>query len=96
MFVEEHPQCRRLIHKFARKMEDFAYKIGSKHLKLVDLESGEIVARFIHCPLVDSCNLGKMGASEISRDFGGREWDKFVILSSLAIQESLQRRIRAI
>jgi len=80
-------------HSVARKMEDFAYKIDSKHLKLVDQESGEVVARFIHCPLVDSCNLGKKGDVEIKRDFGGREWDKIVILSSLAIQESLQRGI---
>jgi hypothetical protein len=74
-------------------MEDFAYKIDCKHLKLVDLESGEIVARCIHCPLVDSCSLEKMGAVEINRDFGGREWDKNVILSCLTIQESLQRGV---
>jgi hypothetical protein len=78
-------------HKISKKMEDFAYKIDTQHLKLVDKTTGEIVARFIHNPLVDSRNFGKRGDFEIKRDFGGREWDKIVILSSLALQEFLQR-----
>ncbi|KUJ16557.1 uncharacterized protein LY89DRAFT_719253 [Mollisia scopiformis] len=68
---------------FVRKVDAFTYKIDHRHLKLVDLESGGIVARFMHCPLTWP---GKMGDVEILCDLGGRKWDEIVILSSLAIQ----------
>jgi hypothetical protein len=68
---------------FARKIDGFSYRVDHRHLKLVDLKSGDIVARFIHCPMIWP---GKMGDVEIKRDFGGRDWDRIVILSSLAIQ----------
>jgi hypothetical protein len=60
-------------------------------LKLVDGATGEIVARFIHNSLFDSNNFRKRGILEIKRDFGGREWDKIVIISSLALHEFIQR-----
>jgi len=74
-----------------RKMEELAFKIDARHLKMVNKESGEVVARFVHDPLVDKGHFGRRGTFEIWRDEGGEGWDRVVMLSSLALQEFLRR-----
>jgi hypothetical protein len=77
-------------HTISKTIENFTYKIDGQYLKLVDKATDEIVARFIHHTLVDSSNFGKKGDIEIKRGFSEKDWDKIVILSSLARQEFLQ------
>lgn len=81
----------------AKKIDNYAYKIDMKHLKLVDKSTGEVVARFIHCPLVDGKHKMIKGYFEIWKEFEGTEgakgadMDLKFYLSCLAVQEYVER-----
>lgn len=53
------------------------------NFKMVDRESGRVVARFVHHPWYGK----KRGVFEIERGVGGSEWEKVVLLSGMALVE---------
>lgn len=64
-----------------------AQKVDWLNLKMVDRESGNVVARFVHHPWYGS----KRGVFEIEDFEGVEEWDKIVVLSGSAVLEYMRK-----
>ncbi|KAI4724063.1 hypothetical protein E4T49_08193 [Aureobasidium sp. EXF-10728] len=62
-------------------------KVDWLHLKMVEVESGAVVARFVHNFMFGS----KRGTFEIEEFEGGSDWDRVVLLSGLAVLEYMRK-----
>jgi hypothetical protein len=62
-------------------------KMDTLHLKMVERDSQEVVARFAHNFMFGS----KRGTFEFGEFEGGSDWDKVVLLSGLAVLEYIRK-----
>ncbi|CAD0094014.1 unnamed protein product [Aureobasidium vineae] len=62
-------------------------KMDWLHLKMVEVESGAVVARFVHNFMFGS----KRGTFELEEFEGGSDWDRVVLLGGLAVLEYMRK-----
>ncbi|CAD0112407.1 unnamed protein product [Aureobasidium uvarum] len=62
-------------------------KMDWLHLKMVEVESGAVVARFVHNFMFGS----KRGTFEFEQFEGGGDWDRVAVLSGLAVLEYMRK-----
>ncbi|KAI5210849.1 hypothetical protein AUEXF2481DRAFT_7569 [Aureobasidium subglaciale EXF-2481] len=62
-------------------------KLDTLHLKMVERETGAVVARFVHSFAFGS----KRGVFEFEEFEGGEDWERVVVLSGVAVLEYLRK-----
>ena len=87
-------QQRELMWKATRDVDETFKRLMGRHMKLVDTATGDVIARFIDATV----NWSTRGVVEFWQDFGedgGKEWEKVVLLSVLALLEAKKRKSSA-
>jgi hypothetical protein len=78
-------------HRFGLEDESWCAKTAWTNLKLLDAQTGEIVANFAR----NGVNWWKKAGKFVIRADYGERWELMVLLTALAIIEKARRRERA-